>query len=120
MADIDSKKIIKLNDFELNLIHGLLVNEENNVNNTTKILVEKDGHYNNFKYYVDSLKDLRNRFTQMDDTEDLCGAFERIEAYKLDEDQNIQEQLKIIDEKNLVTSIDELDEYLKNLEDPNK
>lgn len=120
MTDIDSKKIIKLNDFELNLIHGLLVNEEKNVNNTTKILVEKGGHYNNFKYYVDSLKDLRNRFTQMDDTEDLCGAFERIDAYKLDENQNMQEQLKIRDERNVITSLDELDEYLINLEDSNK
>ena len=116
----DSKKIIKLNDFELNLIHGLLVNEEKTINNVTKKLVEKGGHYNNFKYYIDSLKDLRNRFTQMDDTEDLLGAFERIEEYKLDEDQNIQEQLKIIEEKNVITSIDELDEYLINLEDPNK
>ena len=93
MSDIDNKRVIELNGFELNLIHGLLVNEENNVNEVTKKLIEEGGHYNNFKYYVDSLKDLRRRFTQMDDTEDFCGAFERLETFKLDADQNIQEQL---------------------------
>lgn len=91
MKDIPEEireKEITLTDYELNLIHGLLVDEEIRLKEKIPILlVEFDGDFDNTKAYVEEVKRLRKLFTKIDDTEDYLEVFSRIEDYRLDKEE---------------------------------
>ena len=88
MKDIPEEireKEITLTDYELNLIHGLLVDEEIRLKEKIPILLIESGYnFDNTKAYVEEVKRLRRLFTKIDDTEDYLEVFSRIEDYRLD------------------------------------
>lgn len=75
---------IKLNDYELNLIHGLLADEEIRLKKAYKILSKNGDNFGNTKNYIEKVNKLRMKFTTMDDTEDYFEVADRIEDYNLD------------------------------------
>ena len=77
-------KTIKLNDYEVNLIHGLLVDEEIRLKKAYKILSGHEDKFENTKNYIKELNKLRKKFTKMDNSEDYFEVFNRIEDYSLD------------------------------------
>lgn len=82
------EKEITLTDFELNLIHGLLVDEEIRLKEKIPILLAEFNHdFDNVKAYVEEVKRLRKLFTKIDDTEDYLEVFSRIEDYRLDKEE---------------------------------
>lgn len=90
MKDIPEEireKEITLTDYELNLIHGLLVDEEIRLKEKIPILLaEFDYDFDNVKAYVEEVKRLRKSFTKIDNTEDYFEVFSRIEDYRLDKE----------------------------------
>lgn len=79
---------IECTDYELNLIHGLLVDEEIRLKEKIPtLLAEFDYDFDNVKAYVEEVKALRKFFTQIDHSEDYLGVFSRIEDYKLDKEE---------------------------------
>lgn len=79
---------INLTDYETNLIHGLLVDEEIRLKEKIPILLtEFDYDFDNTKAYVEEVKRLRKLFTKIDDTEDYLEVFSRIEDYRLDKEE---------------------------------
>lgn len=91
MKDIPEEireKEITLTDYELNLIHGLLVDEEIRLKEKIPILLaEFDYNFDNVKAYVEEVKRLRKLFTKIDGTEDYLEVFSRIEDYRLDKEE---------------------------------
>lgn len=91
MKDIPEEireKEITLTDYELNLIHGLLVDEEIRLKEKIPILLIEFGcNFDNTKAYVEEVKRLRRLFTKIDDTEDYLEVFSRIEDYRLDKEE---------------------------------
>ena len=91
MKDIPEEireKEITLTDYELNLIHGLLVDEEIRLKEKIPILLaEFDYDFDNTQAYVEEVKRLRKLFTKIDDTEDYLEVFSRIEDYRLDKEE---------------------------------
>lgn len=91
MKDIPEEireKEITLTDYELNLIHGLLVDEEIRFKEKIPILLIESGYnFDNTKAYVEEVKRLRRLFTKIDDTEDYLEVFSRIEDYRLDKEK---------------------------------
>ena len=91
MKDIPEEireKEITLTDYELNLIHGLLVDEEIRLKEKISILLIESGYnFDNTKAYVEEVKRLRRLFTKIDDTEDYLEVFSRIEDYRLDKEE---------------------------------
>lgn len=77
-------KTITLSDFELNLIHGLLVDEEIRLKKAYKILSGHEDIFENTKKYIEEVNKLRKKFTKIDDTEDYFEVADRIEDYSLD------------------------------------
>lgn len=71
-------KTIKLNDYELNLIHGLLADEEIRLKKAYKIISKNGDNFGNTKNYIEKVKKLRMKFTTMDDSEDYFEVFNRI------------------------------------------
>lgn len=79
--------IIGLTDYEINLMHGLLVDEEIRLKEKIPILLIESGYnFDNTKAYVEEVKRLRRLFTKIDDTEDYLEVFSRIEDYRLDKE----------------------------------
>ena len=91
MKDIPEEireKEITLTDYEINLIHGLLVDEEIRLKEKIPILLaEFDYDFDNTKVYVEEVKRLRKLFTKIDDTEDYLEVFSRIEDYRLNNEE---------------------------------
>lgn len=77
-------KTITLSDFELNLIHGLLVDEEIRIKKAYKILSGHEDIFENTKKYIEEVNKLRKKFTEIDDTEDYFEVADRIDDYRLD------------------------------------
>lgn len=77
-------KTIKLNDYELNLLHGLLADEEIRLKKAYKILSKNGDNFGNTKNYIEQVNKLRMKFTEIDDTEDYFEVADRIEDYSLD------------------------------------
>lgn len=80
------EKKIELNDYQINLLHSLLVNEEINLSERIPIVVME----HNYKIeeamdYVREVESLRRRFTKLDDGEDYQGVFSKISDYKIKE-----------------------------------
>ena len=75
---------IKLNDFELNLLHGLLADEEIRLKKAYKILSGHEDIFENTNIYIEEVNKLRKKFTEIDDTEDYFEVADRIENYRLD------------------------------------
>lgn len=77
-----------LTDYEINLIHGLLVDEEIRLREKMPILlVEFDYDFDNTKAYVEEVKRLRKLFTKIDDTADYLEVFSRIKDYRLEAEE---------------------------------
>ncbi len=80
------KKYIEFDsDYQLNLLHGILVEEEKRVNKIEALLPKTSTNWTNTKRSFNEVKKLRRALTVMDDSSDYFGAFERIEEYGLDE-----------------------------------
>lgn len=77
-------KTITLDDYELNLLHGLLADEEIRLKKAYKILSKNGDNFANTKNYIEEVNKLRMRFTNIDDTEDYFEVFNRIEDNSLD------------------------------------
>ncbi|MDU5323087.1 MAG: hypothetical protein E6149_00305 [Peptoniphilus harei] len=77
-------KTIAFNDFELNLIHGLLADEEIRLKKAYKILSGHEDKFESTKKYIEEVNKLRKKFTKIDDTEDYFAVADRIEDYGLD------------------------------------
>lgn len=77
-------KTITINDYELNLIHGLLADEEIRLKKAYKILSKNGDNFENTKNYIEEVNKLRKKFTEIDDTEDYFEVADRIEDYNLD------------------------------------
>ena len=77
-------KTIALSDLELNLIHGLLADEEIRLKKAYKILSDHEDIFENTKKYIEEVNKLRKKFTEIDDTEDYFEVADRIEDYSLD------------------------------------
>lgn len=76
-----------LTDYEINIIHGLLVDEELRIEGVPPELTAWLGHnFDKIKNYMEEVKRLRKLFTKIDNTEDYCGVFSRIEDYGLDKE----------------------------------
>lgn len=74
-------------DYEINLIHGLLVDEEIRIQEVQPELTAWLGHnFDKIKNYMEEVKRLRKLFTKIDNTEDYFGVFSRIEDYGLDKE----------------------------------
>lgn len=84
-------KTIKLNDYELNLIHGLLVDEEIRLKKAYKIISKNGDNFGNTKNYIEKVNELRMKFTNMDDSEDYFEVFNRIEDNSLDKKAEVEE-----------------------------
>lgn len=85
-------KTITFNDYELNLLHGLLTDEEIRLKKAYKVLSNNGDNFANTKnYYIEEVNKLRMRFTNMDDTEDYFEVFDRIEDYSLDAKKEVEE-----------------------------
>lgn len=81
-------RTVAITDYSLNLIHGLLVDEEIRLKEKIPILLaETNYEFDNVKAYVEEVKRLRKFFTRIDNTEDYLEVFSRIEDYKLDKEQ---------------------------------
>ena len=79
---------IGFTDYAINLIHGLLVDEEIRLREKIPILLIESGYnFGNTKAYVEEVKRLRKLFTEIDDTEDYLEVFSRIEDYRLDKEK---------------------------------
>lgn len=79
---------IELTEYSINLIHGLLVDEEIRLKEKIPILLaEFDYDFDNTQAYVEEVKRLRKLFTKIDDTEDYLEVFSRIEDYRLDKEE---------------------------------
>ena len=77
-------------DYEINLIHGLLVDEEIRLEKKMPVLFADFRHnFDNVKAYVEEVKRLRKLFTKIDDTEDYFEVFSRIEDYRLDNEVEV-------------------------------
>lgn len=77
-------------DYEINLIHRLLVDEEIRLEKKMPLLLAEFGRdFNKVKSYMKEVKKLRKLFTKIDDTEDCLGVFSRIEDYRLDKEIEI-------------------------------
>ena len=72
-------KTIALSDFELNLIHGLLADEEIRLKKAYKILSKNGDNFENTKNYIEEVNKLRKKFTKIDDTEDYFEVADRVE-----------------------------------------
>lgn len=72
-------KTIKLNDYELNLIHGLLADEEIRLKKAYKIISKNGDNFENTKNYIEEVNKLRKKFTKIDDTEDYFEVADRVE-----------------------------------------
>lgn len=83
-------KTIKLNDYELNLIHGLLADEEIRLKKAYKILSKNEDNFGNTKNYIEKINKLRKKFTKIDDTEDYFEVADRIEDYSLDAKKEVE------------------------------
>lgn len=83
-------KTITLNDYELNLLHGLLADEEIRLKTAYKILSKNGDNFANTKNYIEEVNKLRMRFTNMDDTEDYFEVFDRIQDYSLDAKEEVE------------------------------
>ena len=77
-------KTIKLNDYELNIIHGLLADEEIRLKKAYKIISKNGDDFGNTKNYIEKVNKLRMKFSNMDDSEDYFEVFNRIEENSLD------------------------------------
>ena len=75
---------ITINDYELNLIHGLLADEEIRLKKAYKILSKNGDNFENTKNYIEEVNNLIKIFTEIDDTEDYFEVADRIEDYILD------------------------------------
>ena len=75
---------LKLNDYELNLIHGLLADEEIRLKKAYKIISKNGDNFGNTKNYIEKVNKLRIKFSNMDDSEDYFEVFNRIEENSLD------------------------------------
>ena len=75
---------LTINDYELNLIHGLLADEEIRLKKAYKILSKNGDNFENTKNYIEEVNKLRKKFTEIDDTEDYFEVADRIEDYSLD------------------------------------
>lgn len=75
---------INLKEHEINIIHGLLVDEEIRLKEKILALFEKYDDFGNVEIYAENIKRLRIFFTKIDDTEDFLEVFNRIKEYKLD------------------------------------
>lgn len=76
---------INFTDYEINLIHGILVDEEIGLKENIPILLaDFDYDFDKAKAYVEGVKRFRKLFTMMDDTEDYLEVFSRIKDYKLE------------------------------------
>lgn len=74
-------------DYEINLIHGLLVDEEIRIEGVPPELTAWLGNnFDKIKNYMEEVKRLRKLFTKIDNTADYCGVFSRIEDYRLDKE----------------------------------
>ncbi|MFR8744144.1 MAG: hypothetical protein ACLVEW_02830 [Peptoniphilus sp.] len=82
---------IKLNDFELNLLHGLLTDEEIRLKKAYNILSGHEDIFENTKKYIEEVNKLRKKFTEIDDTEDYFEVFNRIEDNGLDTKAEMEE-----------------------------
>lgn len=80
--------MVRLNDLkdeQINLIHGLLVDEEIRLSQKLPILLKNTSiECDNVKAYFEEVKKLRKIFTEMDKSEDFLNVFGRIEEYGLD------------------------------------
>ena len=72
-------KTIALSDFELNLLHGLLADEEIRLKKAYKILSGHEDIFENTKKYIEEVNKLRKKFTEIDDTEDYFEVADRVE-----------------------------------------
>lgn len=77
-------KTLKLNDFELNLLHGLLADEEIRLKKAYKVLSGHEDIFENTKKYIEEVNKLRKKFTEIDDSEDYFEVFDRIADFSLD------------------------------------
>lgn len=77
-------KTITLNDYELNLLHGLLTDEEIRLKKAYKVLSNNGENFGNTKNYIRKVNKLRKKFTEIDDTEDYFEVADRIDDYRLD------------------------------------
>lgn len=86
--DIKAKEIrSSFTDYEINLLHGLLVDKEIRLEESISDLLTRSQHsFDNVKVYVEEVKKLRKLFTKIDDTEDYLEVFSRIEDYRLDKE----------------------------------
>lgn len=84
-------KTITLNDYELNLLHGLLTDEEIRLKKAYKVLLNNGDNFENTKNYTRKVNKLRMKFTEMDDTEDYFEVFNRIEGYGLKKQIEVEE-----------------------------
>lgn len=76
------------NKYQVNLIHGLLVDEEIRLKEKIPaLLIESNYDFDNVKSYVEEVKKLRKMFTQIDRGEDYLGVFSRIEDYRLNNEE---------------------------------
>lgn len=76
-----------LTDYEINIIHGLLVDEELRINGVPPELTAWLEHnFDEIKNYTEDVKKLRKLFTKIDNTEDYGDVFSRIEDYGLDKE----------------------------------
>lgn len=80
-------KTITFNDYELNLLHGLLTDEEIRLKKAYKVLSNNSDNFENTKNYIRKVNKLRMKFTEIDDTEDYFEVFNRIEGYDLNKKQ---------------------------------
>lgn len=69
---------ITFNDFELNLLHGLLADDEIRLKKAYKILSGHEDKFENTKKYIEEVNKLRKKFTKIDDTEDYFEVADRV------------------------------------------
>lgn len=82
---------LKLNDYELNLIHGLLADEEIRLKKAYKIISKNGDNFGNTKNYIEKVNKLRIKFSNMDNSEDHFEVFDRIEENSLDTKAEMEE-----------------------------
>lgn len=110
-------KTIEFNDYEINLIHGLLVDEEIRLKEKIPILLIESGYnFDNTKAYVEEVKRLRRLFTKIDDTEDYFEVADRIELAETPPEEREKEKRYIVPLPHLITSDGE-QQYLTNKDD---
>lgn len=78
---------MRISNEQINLIHGLLVDEEIRLGQRLQILLNNTSiECDNVKAYFEEVKKLRKIFTEMDKSEDLLDVFGRIEEYGLEDE----------------------------------